>query len=150
MRFQPDIVVVSPNQVGPTVVVEVRATRDPSSRAEAASALRRYMQGVGASVGLLVTPACISMLRDTFRTNDPSSIDVVYDGAVSLPWSKSAQESGASLERAVLDWLESLRLKFVRDSLPSALREAAELHLLPLLEEGTVRAARVFDMRRVG
>ena len=108
------------------------------------------MQGVGASVGLLVTPACISMLRDTFRTNDPSSIDVVYDGAVSLPWSKSAQESGASLERAVLDWLESLRLKFVRDSLPSALREAAELHLLPLLEEGTVRAARVFDMRRVG
>lgn len=150
MRFQPDIVVVSPNQVGPTVVVEVKATRDPSSHAAATSALQRYMQGVGASVGLLVTPASISMLRDTYRTNDPSSIDVVFEDAVSLPWSTPSEARGASLERAVLDWLESLRLKFVRETLPSALREAVEMHLLPLLEEGTITAARVFDMRRVG
>ena len=128
-----DIVVTSPT--GHTdLVVEVKLTRQLD---EATAQVRAYMARIGAPVGLVVGRDRLRILRETYR--DQPSIRVVGEFSLELARGLRTSEDPSEFEDHVQHWLETLARTgtAAEEPLLAALRE----HVLPVILDGTVRAA---------
>jgi hypothetical protein len=126
------IVVTSPT--GDTdVIVEVKLTRDLDA---ATGQLCRYMRRVGVPVGLLVGRETIRLLREMYR-GEPS-VQVIGEFPVALASGLVPSDDPVEYEDRVQRWLESLGdgQEVADEPLRSALLE----HVVPAIENGTVRA----------
>ena len=101
--------------------------------------MKAYMSAARCSVGMLVAPGRLIILRDTFSDLSPGSVRVVGDFKVAGFLEDFSTEGR---ERAVQAWLrrfkETGNFGMSDPALVAALRE----NVLPALEEGEVRAAR--------
>lgn len=143
-QLQPDLVVVSNDQIDILLAVEVKAG-EPWDLERAEKRLAEYMVKVGCPVGLLLTPKHILLYRNAYsglelkRIGDfqYQPIPAGWEGAlVSGP---AGQERGFLFERAVQNWLESLVQPSERSALPPDLGEAFEQFVVPALLQGELR-----------
>jgi len=128
-----DIVVTSP--WGDTdVVVGAKLTRDLDATT---AQLRDYMRLIGAPVGLIVGRNTIRLLREMYH-GDPS-IKVIGEFPIGLARGLVPSNDPVEYEDHVQQWLESFQdgQEIADEPLRSALRE----HVVPAIENGTVRAA---------
>ena len=128
-----DIVVTSPTGHA-DLVVEVKRSTDLE---RATVQVRNYMTKSGAAVGLVVGLDRLRILRETYRGQP--SIQVVGDYPIAQARGLQVSEDPLEFEERVQDWLEELLQTGDRADEPllAALRE----HVLPVIAEGTVRAA---------
>jgi len=128
-----DIVVTSPTGHA-DLVVEVKRSTDLE---RATVQVRNYMTKSGAAVGLVVGLDRLRILRETYRGQP--SIQVVGDYPIAQARGLQVSEDPLEFEERVQDWLEALLQTGDRADEPllAALRE----HVLPVIAEGTVRAA---------
>lgn len=140
-----DIVVTSNAVRRPELVVEVKLA---GSLDEATAQLVRYMQRVGAPLGLAIVDGALRILRDTYRASGPQAVEVVCDAstdgipALALPDARN-QGPARALEfvARVQAWLESVPNADTLSSLPEPLQSAARDYLVPVIEGGIVSAA---------
>jgi len=120
-------------------VVEVKSTASDARTSE--GALKSYMVHMSCPVGMLVTPEQVRFYRNRYTGYAPQAIEMIGEcptGDLLRVFPKdSLRES--ELERSVEEWLEGLRVGSDR-SWPSAVREAVESSVLPIVSDGIVRA----------
>jgi hypothetical protein len=142
MAFEPDIIVVGPESSEIALVVDVKT--DLRDRETAEHQLKKFMSAMGCPVGLLVTPQRLWLYRDRYLAASEDSITQV--GEFDLKRVLRFEPSGAShkdafaFEELVQSWLEGLASESGLRELPSELRRAAELHIVPAISQGTIRA----------
>lgn len=140
--LQPDLVVVSSDQIGPLLAVEVKLAAWDLDQVE--NRLGEFMDRVGCPIGLIVTPKRILLYRNTFREPVLKRLGDFLFEPDPAGWLPAAQELNPQarsfyFERAVQDWLESLSQPSVRAALPDSLREAFESYVVPALLQGELR-----------
>jgi len=137
-----DIVVISPGEARVHLVVEVKLAAAPPG--EGIRQLKQYMFGMGASVGLLVTPAAIAILRDSFQGGSEESVQVVKtipttDVPELARFALGHSTDPLAFEDAVQGWLVQLRHRLVEGHARGVDPLLAE-HLMPALTAGEIRA----------
>lgn len=128
-----DIVVTSPT--GHTdLVVEVKLAKQLDA---ATAQVGEYMRRIGAAVGLVVGQDRLRILRETYRGQP--SIRVVGEFPLELARGLHPSDDPLEFEEDVQRWLEALARtgNTAEEPLLAALRE----HVLPVIADGTVRAA---------
>jgi len=151
MSFEPDIIVTDSDSPRWRIVVEAKLHLADRSRAEAA--LKRFMLGMGAPLGLILSPSHLAIYRDSFRDFSNDSVELVGDFDIppeSSPFSVGGGPTGEyghrmeaefAFERNVQTWLEELSSTGeIHGFIPEARRALAE-HVLPALSGGMIRAA---------
>lgn len=148
-----DILVTASDSPQILLAIEVKiAVRD---LAEAASPLKRYMVGMGVPAGLLVTANRIVIYRNYYLSESEDSVKQTkvidlpkFDPRLSrylTPPSETDNQKPAEraliFEENVQSWLEHLRLPESSHDLPSELKEAFGDYVLPVLNQGVIRAA---------
>lgn len=128
-----DIVVTSPTGHF-DLVVEVKLRGDLDA---ATTQLSEYMSRVGADAGLVVGRDTIRILRDTYR--GAPSIQVIGEFSTALARGLRIGTDVFEFEDSVQEWLESLRDG--DDVAAEPLRSALARYVLPVIADGTVRAA---------
>lgn len=115
-------------------MVEIEANVAGQKNADVA--LKSYMVQMSCPVGMLVDPEQVRFYRNRYTDYGPESIEMIGEcptgdllGAL----------SPGDLERTVEGWLDSLRAGDDRPW-PSAVREAIESSVLPVVSGGVVRA----------
>jgi hypothetical protein len=100
------------------------------------------MAGMGAPVGLLVTPELLRLYRDEYLSESADSIAEVgeFDVRGVLKSEANTGADPAAFERTVQSWLEGLSSESSLRDLPLGLRRAAQMFLVPAILQGTVRA----------
>ena len=148
MYFAPDILVSSPDAHDIALVVEVKLHDDDLEQTE--QQLKRYMFGMRCPLGLLVTPERMRLLRDTYTSYAPESIEWIGDYPIQglfeealarHPKDTDVAVGAFRLEDAVQAWLERLASGTGLASLSPDLRDALKEYVLPALEQGEIRAA---------
>ncbi|MBD2552131.1 type I restriction enzyme HsdR N-terminal domain-containing protein [Limnothrix sp. FACHB-708] len=144
-RFQPDIIVVSPDGEY-LMLVEIKLTShgvDQASRAIAQ--LKQYMVGVGCPNGLLIWGETIMLLWDSFEQSDGRSIQMI--GEAKLPDTllpptqhQSQTQSGWDFATRVQQWMEGLTLTTNVQKLPEDLQHLFSEPILNLLRMGEIRS----------
>lgn len=151
MSFEPDIIVTDADSPRWRMVVEAKLHLTDRKRAEAA--LKRFMLGMGAPLGLILSPSHLAIYRDSFRDFSNDSIELVGDfdvppesspfsvgGGPSSEYDRGA-EAGFAFERNVQTWLEEIAsTREIHGFIPEARKALAE-HVLPALSGGMIRAA---------
>lgn len=145
-----DILVAARNGNKSLLAVKVKGRHaDAAQLRTSEEQLRRYMFGMRCSVGLLVTPERLRLLRDEYLSESPESITVAGEYPTPPPlsrwqdehiWSATPQPELA-FEEEVQQWLEGLSRPDERDAIPRELQNAIVEHVLPALGEGEVGAA---------
>lgn len=142
MAFQPDIIVSGPEPSEISMVVEVKTFSRSIDDAE--RQLKSYMAAVRAPVGLLVTPEQLRIYRDRYLPSSDDSIAKVgefnLENLLVFEESGSAKADALGFERQVQSWLETLSTDSGIGDLPSELRKAAEMYIIPALTHGSVRS----------
>jgi hypothetical protein len=138
-NFGLDIVVTRPDSPEVLLVVEVKGNVADQKSTEAS--LKSYMVHMSCPVGMLVTPEQVRFYRNRYTDYAPQTIEMIGECPTrellgTLP-RRAMTES--DLEGPVEEWLESLRLGGEL-SWPSAVREAIESSVLPVVSGGVVRA----------
>jgi hypothetical protein len=134
-----DIVVTSPWR-DTDVVVGAKLTRDLDATT---AQLRDYMRRIGAPVGLVVGQDTIRLLREMYH-GEPS-IQVIGEFPLALARGLVTSNDPVEYEDHVQEWLESLRNG--QETADEPLRSALLEHVVPAIENGTVRAAGPRDRR---
>ena len=145
MSYQPDVLVVSPDDYTVHLVVEAKLV---SGRDEAAEmALKSYMMRIRAPTGILVTRDKISIFRESFTDYTPESIREV-EGSIPTnkcpelqPFAMGLNKDPVAFEDAVQQWLDGLQYRILNGFThgEDANRLLVE-HVLPALLKGEVRA----------
>ncbi len=128
-----DIVVTSPTGHTDLVVVVTltKGLDDTTAR------LSKYMAGVGAEAGLVVGKDVVRVLRETYRGRP--SIRVVGEFPIVQARGLRLSADLVEFEDSVQRWIESLQAG--EDVATEPLRSALAEHVLPVIADGTVRAA---------
>jgi len=139
MPLRPDIVVTRSDSPEVLLVVEVKSSVAEQKGSEAA--LKSYMVHMSCPVGMLVTPEQVRFYRNRYTDYAPQTIEMIGESPTSelLGTFPRGAVTASDLERSVEEWLESLRVGGDR-SWPSAVREAIESSVLPVVSSGIVRA----------
>jgi hypothetical protein len=139
MALRPDIVVTRPDSPEVLLVVEVK--RSVADQKSSEAALKSYMVHMSCPVGMLVNPEHVRFYRNRYTDYAPQTVEMIGEcptyELLGGPPRRAVSES--DLERPVEEWLESLRAGGDR-LWPSAVREAIESSVLPLVSGGIVRA----------
>lgn len=144
MEFLPDIIVASEGSPRVLLVVDAKLTRGDLD--QAVRQLKRYMVGMSCPGGLLVSPDEITIFRNQYRGPDEGSVELV--GAYPITAVFRPARSEFDFERAVQEWLEHLAFTGAARGLSPELCNALEEHVIPLLQQGEVRAAHPREARR--
>ncbi len=120
-------------------MVEVKASVADQRGADAP--LKSYMVHMSCPVGMLVTREQVRFYRNRYTDYAPQTIKMIGECPTSelLGTLPQGAVTESDLERPVEEWLESLRTGDDR-SWPSAVREAIESSVLPVVSGGVVRA----------
>jgi hypothetical protein len=140
MDFEPDVIVTEGGSPLIRMVVEAKLCLDDLKHAE--SALKRYMLGMGAPLGLIVSPTKFVIYRDRFTGFSDDSVELV--GAFDVPETYFSRGSGTdpfAFQREVQAWLEEIASSQVIRDLSAEAREALAENVLPALAGTVVRAA---------
>jgi hypothetical protein len=144
MAFQPDIIVTGAESSEIALVAEAKTSiRDiESSKLQ----LKKFMAAMRCPLGLLVTPERLWLFRDQYLSSSEDSIKQVaeFDVKKVLNFELTRTGGGEALafEQLVQSWLEGLATESGLRELPSELRSAAQLYIVPAVSQGTIRAAR--------
>jgi hypothetical protein len=142
MAFEPDIIVTGAESSEIALVAEVKTNlRDiESSKLQ----LKKYMAAMRCPVGLLVTPDRLWLFRDRYLSSSEDSITEVAEFDVkrvlNFEPARTGRADSFAFEQLVQSWLEGLATESGLRELPSELRPAAQLHIVPAISQGTVRA----------
>jgi hypothetical protein len=157
MSFAPDIIVTDEDSPRLRIVVETKLGDGHQQQNEAA--LKSYMLGMSAPLGLIVTPTHLSIYRDSFTDFSNESVKLVseFDLPPGLFPSTTASESlgrptrfpeaGFLFERDVQQWLEAMASGSDIHGFTPEAREALAEHVLPALTGGVIRAAGPRELR---
>jgi hypothetical protein len=105
--FQPDVVVLAPNEPDVSLIAEVKRSFPELTGVE--SQLRQYMLDRRCSLALLVSPSVTRMYRDTFKDYSADSIELVGEYATAdLLGLDPVPVDERALHEAVMSWLERL------------------------------------------
>ena len=127
-----DIVVTSPiGHFDLVVAVKLGGNLD-----DATTRLSEYMTGVGADAGLVVGRDALRILVETYR--DHPSIKV-WEFPIAFARGLRVSSDVVEFEDSVQRWLESLQNG--EDVAAEPLRSVLAEHILPVIADGTVRAA---------
>lgn len=142
--FDPDLIVTA--NEGTDLILVVEAKRSLTRLAETESQLRQYMLAMHCPVGLLATVKTLRLYYDQYLSAGEDSVKLIGEYAAPSEWAKfedrkDAPAAGAGFEDVVRAWLEALTTESELRTLSRELREAAELYLLPALNQGSLRAA---------
>jgi hypothetical protein len=142
MPFEPDFIVTGPDPSEVALVVEAKASnRVPD---EAKNQLKDYMRSLRSPVGLIVTLDRILLYRDAYLPSAEQSIKEVGDfetpGILRRDTARQPVLESLAFERRVQSWLEGLSTESGIRSLTPEFRRAAELYLVPALQQGVVRS----------
>ena len=143
----PDMLIIPRDDPHPSMIIEVKLSLGGLENIE--HQIKRYMIRSGCPTALLVSPTLLRVYRDTFTSYDEGSILMVGEfpmAEVFGGWLASTNQAahpglGLQFEAAVRGWLEGLTEASSVASLPPALRDAVEVHVLPVLERGEVRVS---------
>jgi len=157
MNFEPDIIVTEEDSSRWRLIVEAKLDFDDRKQAELV--LKRYMLGMGAPLGLIISPSRLAIYRDRFTDYSENSVELVGDfdiPANQFGARRSTEAHGNTkldlsgefaFQRDVQTWLEELASTHkIRGFSPEA-REALEEHVLPTLAGGAIRAAGPRELR---
>ena len=128
-----DIVVTSPTGHTDLVVV-VKLAKDLDGTT---APLIKYMTGVGAEAGLVVGQHVVRVFRETYEGHP--SIRVVGEFPIEQARGLRLSADVVEFEDSVQRWIESLQAG--EDVAAEPLRSALAEHVLPVIADGTVRAA---------
>jgi len=139
MLLRPGIVVTRPDSPEVLLVVEVKGNVADQKSTEAA--LKSYMVHMSCPVGMLVTREQARFYRNRYTDYAPQTIEMIGECPTSelLGTLPRGTVTELDLERRVEEWLESLRVGGDL-SWPSAVREAIESSVLPVVSGAIVRA----------
>jgi hypothetical protein len=108
--------------------------------------LKKFMAAMRCPLGLLVTPERLWLFRDQYLSSSEDSIAQVaeFDVKNVLNFEQTRTGGGDALafEQLVQSWLEGLATESGLRELPSELRSAAQLYIVPAVSQGTIRAGR--------
>lgn len=142
----PDVLIVDRSSSRALVCVEAKL-RVPNL-VDTETQLKAYMQGTRCPIGMLATPETLRVFVDDYGTTAVDSVAVVgqFDMRDVPGWPIPAappdvRDAAFAFEAAVQRWVERLGSKAYRASLPDALRDLIEEHVVPALFVGEVRAA---------
>lgn len=142
MAFEPDILVTSADGSEIMLVAETKWYDRDVPNAE--GQLKAYMTGMGAPIGLLITPRRLRIYRDRYLAPPGTSIELIGEFDVTQLFGSHSVQTGPNaaldFESDAQDWLESLLSKPAGDELSPELRKATQLNILPSLSEGLIRA----------
>jgi hypothetical protein len=142
MGFTPDIIVTGPDGLDIALVAGVKTS--PTGLDEWERQLKKYMAGMHASVGLLVTPERLWLYKDQYLSRSEDSI--VRAGEFNVRDLLSFENCGARsrdaavFEQAVQSWLEGLSTESGLRELSPELRAATKMYIVPAISDGTIRA----------
>jgi hypothetical protein len=142
MAFQPDIIVTGADSSEIALVAEARTKlRDvESSKLQ----LKKFMVGISCPVGLLVTPERLWLFRDQYLASSEDSVTQVAEfdvkSVLNFAQSRTARDDEPAFEQLVQSWLEGLATESGLQALPTELRSAAQLYIVPAVSQGTIRA----------
>jgi hypothetical protein len=139
MPLRPDIVVTRPDSPEVLLVVEVKGDLADQKTTEAA--LKSYMVHISCPVGMLVTRKRVRFYRNRYTDYAPQTVEMTGECPTGelLGTLHRGAVTESDLERSVEQWLESLQAGGY-SSWPSAVREAIESSVLPVVSGGVVRA----------
>jgi len=142
--FNPDLIVMAND--GTDLVLVVEAKQSLTRLADTESQLRQYMLAMRCPVGLLATVKALRLYYDQYLSAGEDSVKLIGDYPAPSVWAKfedrnGAPEAAAGFEDVVRAWLEDLTTESGLRTLSRELREAAELYLLLVLNQGSLRAA---------
>ena len=131
--------VTRPDSPEVLLVVEVKGNIADQKSTEAA--LKSYMVHMSCPVGMLVTREHVRFYRNRYTDYAPQTIEMIGECPTSelLGTLPRGTVTELDLERRVEEWLESLRVGGDL-SWPSAVREAIESSVLPVVSGASVRA----------
>ncbi len=142
MAFEPDIIVAGPEGSEITLVVEAKTRLRDRQNAE--RQLKGFMAAMRCPVGLLVTPQRLWLYRDRYLESSEDSIAQVaefnVENVLNFKQSADGYQDALALEGVVQSWLERLGTESGLRELPSDLRRAVELYIVPAVSQGTIRA----------
>jgi hypothetical protein len=153
MASVPDIIVTSADS--PRVLIAVAALLDNRALESATHQLRHYMVKMSCPVGLVVLPEELYLYRNRYTGADEKAIDEiahyqlgnVFQMFAHLSAGKPPVTKGDLFESYVQEWLEHLPNSSELERLPAELKDALETHIVPVLENGTVRATGPREIR---
>ena len=153
MASVPDILVTTADS---RILLVVEAKFNARELADIEPPLKRYMVKMGAPVGLLVTPKVLGIYRNKYTGTSEKSVERIKLVDIPESWpgfsrfqnlspEKRSDQSLSNLaldfEEQVQSWLERLQTSgFLQHLSPEALDVVSD-YIVPVLNEGTVRAA---------
>jgi hypothetical protein len=147
MASYPDILVTSPDS--PQILMAVEARLDRKALEAAIKQLRHYMAKMSCPVGLLVLPDELFIYRNRYTGIEENAIEQIGHYQMGDAFQRFARVSaqhgvkakGLLFESYVQQWLQYLPQSDDIQRLTPELKDALEVHVLPALESGIVRAA---------
>jgi hypothetical protein len=142
MAFEPDIIVTGAESSEIALVAEVKTNlRDiENSKLQ----LKKFMVAMRCPVGLLVTPERLWLFRDRYLSSSEDSITQVAEfdvkSVLNFERARTGRADGLAFEQLVQSWLEGLSTESGLRELPSELRPAAQLYIVPAISQGAIRA----------
>jgi len=142
MAFEPDIIVTGAESSEIALVAEVKTNiRDIESTK---LQLKKFMAAMRCPVGLLVTPDRLWLFRDRYLSSSEDSIAQVAEfdvkSVLNFERARTGRADALAFEQLVQSWLEGLDTESGLRELPSELRRAAQLYIVPAISQGTIRA----------
>jgi hypothetical protein len=142
MAFEPDIIVTGAESSEIALVAEVKTNlRDVESSKHQ---LKRFMAAMRCPIGLLVTPERLWPFRDRYLSSSEDSITQVAEfdlrGVLNFEQARTGRSDELAFEQMVQSWMEGLATESGLRELPSELRPAAQLYIVPAISQGTIRA----------
>ena len=142
MAFEPDIVVSGAESSEIALVAEVKTSLGDIENSKLQ--LKKYMAAMRCPVGLLVTPERLWLFRDQYLSSSEDSITEVAEfnvkSILNFDQVRPGRGDALAFEQLVQSWLESLSTESGLRKLPSELRPAAQLYIVPAVSQGTIRA----------
>ncbi len=138
MPARADIIVSGDYDGDWMLVVEVKLH---AHVARAEEQLRRYLQGYNCPLGLLVTASEIRVLKESYGTAGPDSIETVAVHPLPEHLRREAR-TPVAFEEAVQAWLERLAEAGTVIVDDQALAATLDAHVVPILRAGNIRAGR--------
>ena len=153
MASVPDILVTTADS---RILLVVEAKFNARELADIEPPLKRYMVKMGVPVGLLVTPKILGIYRNKYTGTSEKSVERIklvdipvswlgFSRFQNLPPEKRSNQSLSNLaldfEEQVQSWLERLQTSDFLQHLSPDARDVVSDYIVPVLNEGTVRAA---------
>ncbi len=153
MASAPDILVTAADS---RILLVVEAKFNSKELADIELPLKRYMVQMGVPVGMLVTPKVMGIYRNKYTGTSEKSVERIKLVDIPESWpvfsrfqnllsekraGRNASDLALAFEEQVQSWLEHLQTSGFLQHLSPEAQDVVSDYIVPVLNEGTVRAA---------